>query len=365
VSEEIAVMHLVATLDAGGAERMAVNLVNHLPRQRYRVHLCSTRADGPLAPLVRDDVTWLRLGRTRRWDRAALARLVAHVRRHRVRILHAHSDALFAAVLASLQPPYPRVVWHDHFGGLLPRRRVLPYWLAARRVQAVIAVNGALATWARRRLRVREERVRYVTNFVEPHPEALGTAAPRLPGVAGKRVACVAHLREQKDHVTLVRAFARVVAREPQAHLLLVGAAPDPAQLARVQGEIAAQGLVAHVSWLGARDDVPAILAQCAVGVLGSRSEGLPLALLEYGAAGLATVATHVGQCAEVLDGGRCGTLVPAGDPAALGDALHALLADADARRALGARLGERVRTTYDIARALRAVEDVYDRALA
>ncbi|MGZ8411872.1 MAG: glycosyltransferase [Gemmatirosa sp.] len=365
MSDAIAVMHLVATLDAGGAERMAVNLVNHLPRQRYQVHLCSTRADGALAPLVRDDVTWLRLGRTRRYDRAALARLVAHVRRHRVRILHAHSDALFAAVLASLQSPYPRVVWHDHFGGALPLRRVLPYWLAARRVRAVIAVNGALATWARRRLRVREERVRYVTNFVEPHPANDGVAAPTLPGVAGKRVACVAHLREQKDHVTLVRAFAHVVVREPQAHLLLVGAAPDAAQLARVQGEIAAQGLVSHVTWLGARDDVPAVLAQCAVGVLGSRSEGLPLALLEYGAAGLAAVATDVGQCAEVLEGGRCGTLVPAGAPAALGDAIAALLADADARTALGARLGERVRTTYDIARALRAVEDVYDKALA
>lgn len=364
MTSAMAVMHLVATLDAGGAERMAVNLVNHLPRERYEVHLCSTRADGPLAPLVRDDVTRLRLGRTRRYDAAALARLVAHVRRHRVRVLHAHSDAVFAAVLAAMQPPHPRVVWHDHFGGVLPRRLVWPYWLAARRVDAVVAVNGELAAWARQVLRVRADRVRYVTNFVEASTAATGDA-PALPGVPGKRVACVAHLRPQKDHVTLVRAFAGVVAREPDAHLLLVGAAPDAAQLALVRHEIAAQGLGRHVTWLGARDDVPAVLAGCAVGVLGSRSEGLPLALLEYGAAGLATVATAVGQCAEVLDDGRCGTLVAAGAPAALGEAIATLLAHDALRASLGERLRARVRGTYDIARAVRAVEDVYDTALA
>src|SRR5260221_9907312 len=61
----IGVMHLVDSLDIGGAETVAVNLVNCLPREQYVAHLCTTRKDGPLEKLVRADV--LRLGLQRKY----------------------------------------------------------------------------------------------------------------------------------------------------------------------------------------------------------------------------------------------------------------------------------------------------------
>ena len=87
----IHVLHLVDTLWAGGAERVAVDLVNHLPRDRFAPHLCTTRRDGPLEPLVAADVGRLRLARTRRFDGRALRRLVAFIREHDIRILHART----------------------------------------------------------------------------------------------------------------------------------------------------------------------------------------------------------------------------------------------------------------------------------
>ena len=137
----INVMHLTDTLDAGGRERVAVDLVNVLPRERYRTHLCTTRRDGPLADLVAKDVGRLRLTRTGRFDAGAIRQLIAYIGKHQVRILHAHDTSLFLAVVASLCPPHPVVVWHYHFGQELGERPARLYGLAARRASGVITVN--------------------------------------------------------------------------------------------------------------------------------------------------------------------------------------------------------------------------------
>ncbi len=358
----IAVMHLVDTLAVGGAERMAVNLVNNLPRDRFTAHLCCTRHDGALTSLVDAHVERLTLDRVHRFDPSALARLVAHIRKHDVRLLHAHSAAVFAAVLAAVVPPHPAVIWHDHHGQSLGSRTSWPYRLIARRLSHVIAVNESLAHWARDTMGVPATRVSYIPNFVVP-TSAMGTAV-ELPGRPDRRVACVANLRPQKGHATLIAAFARVVAVVPDARLLLMGAESDMGYAAALRRAVDEAGITNSVSWLGVRDDVAQLLQACSVGVLSSHSEGLPLALLEYGAAGLASVATHVGQCADVLDHGQAGVLVPPSEPLQLADAIIALLHDQPRRSTLGEALRTRVANCYSASRAMASVGAIYDAVL-
>jgi len=355
------VLHLIDSLEPGGAERVAVNLVNRLPRDRFRPFLCVTRRSGPLAALIEPDVEVLSLERRSTFDLAELRRLRSFVRERNIAILHAHSSSLF---LASLLPQ--PLVWHDHFGRF--EREERPDWLyriALRRAAAVVSVSEGLAGWARERLQIAPDRVQYLPNFLPDFIEESPAAAPpELPGTPGRRIVCVAHFREQKDHLTLIRAMARVVKEEPAAHLLLVGKEVEPGRLARVRAEIARLGLEESVSLLGERDDVPALLRSCDLGVLSSSSEGFPLALLDYGAAGLAAVATRVGQCPELLDGGAAGLLVRPGDPAALAEALLRSLRDPGLRRSLGERLAQRVRARYSASVVVGALADVYDRAL-
>ncbi len=362
MKSRVAVMHMVDTLSVGGAERMAVNIVNSLPRDRFRAHLCCTRHDGPLGALVDDDVVRLTLGRTHRFDVSALARLVAHIREHDVRVLHAHSTAVFAAVLASLAPPHPAVVWHDHYGRSLGSRTAWPYRAVSRRLFHVIAVNEPLAHWARSTMGVPSGRVSYIPNFVAPASPA-GHAVD-LAGRPDRRVACVANLRPQKDHATLIAAFARVVAAVPDAQLLLMGAESDTGHAAALRRAVDEAGIAANVSWLGVRDDVAQVLRACSVGVLSSLSEGLPLALLEYGQAGLPSVATRVGQCDDVLNYGNAGVIVPASDPVQLAAALIALLQDEPRRNALGEALRLRVAECYGAARAVASVSAIYENVL-
>jgi glycosyltransferase involved in cell wall biosynthesis len=341
----IGVLHVIDTLEVGGAERMAMNLVNCLPRERYRPYLCTTRRAGSLVARVRPDVTIVNLARRNRFDLAPLKRIADFVRTHDIRLLHAHGPALFVSKAATICVPGTTLIWHAHYGGLpAQNRRALLYRLACRGA-TVITVNEGLAIWARERLCVPPTRVHYLQNFVEkPDSER---PASKLPGEPGFRVACLANIRAEKDHLTLLRCFAVVVRRFPRAHLLLIGAPSDQNYYGLVSKCVAELGLCGQVSFLGPVEDVYTVLKACDVGVLSSATEGLPMALLEYGIAGLATVATRVGQCPQVLDDGRAGILVDPRSPAALASALEGMLGSSDMRATLGAALQKHIEHNY------------------
>lgn len=358
MSAPVGVMHVVDRLFAGGAERIAVELSNRLPRDRYRAYLCTTRADGALEHAVRQDVGRLRLARRSRLDIAAVARLAGFVEREDISILHAHGPALLVATLAGMLRRGTRIVWHVHIGRYAARNEAAgAYGILTRRVAAVLAVSEPLVDWCRRRLPVDRDRIHYLRNAVAPGSDG---AAAALPGVKGARIVCVGNYRPEKDQLTLVRAMTGVMSRCPDAHLLLVGEAIDASYEARVRAEIAAAGLGGRISMLGSRADVGAILRACDIGVLSSASEGLPLALAEYGTAGLAAVATDVGQCSEVLDGGEAGVLVPPGDPARLADALVALLADPARRREIGRRFQRHAEAVYGFPAMIERLDAIY-----
>ena len=355
LTSPLRVMHVLDTLAAGGQERFAVYLANLVPRSRYQTHVCTTRSDGVLADLVARDVGRLRLGRTRQFDIQAVFRMAAYVRDQRIDILHAHAAAVFLAALASVLPPYPRVVWH------LQRDKPpkWPYWLLARRVRAVIATTESLATWSVEKLGIPAGRVRCIANFSSPAEG--GDEGAALPGSAGARIVCVANLRPEKDHLTLVRAMDVVVRQHANAHLLIVGPRSDAVYFDHIQREIAARGLTQHITLLGQRHDISAILRSCDIGVLTSIHEGLPLALIEYGLAGLPAIATDVGACADVLDHGRVGVVVPPVEPEEVAAALVSLLRSPARRAELGKAFRRRVETTYGPDRIVRQVCSVYE----
>lgn len=360
------VLHVTDSLHAGGAERVAVNLVNQLPRERFQTSLCTTRADGPLAAEVDPRVTRLALARgpRRLGDVLAARRLARFLADEQVDVVHAHGTSLFISVAATTLRP-TTLVWHDHLGAAPEVRahQMQLYRVVVRRADAVITVNRALARWATEALHVPADRVHRLPNFVLP-TGAVRPSPPELPGERHQRLVCVANLREHKDHRNLLDALALVHQRHPKATLLLAGEAPDDALAAALRAQVRRLGLDHVVTFLGSRPDVAQLLAQCELGVLASSSEGFPLALLEYAMAGLAVVATDVGDCAEVLDDGRLGRLVPPGDPVALADAISGLLDDPATAARLGDELRRSIPRRYDRDRVLEQLAGVYDQAL-
>jgi glycosyltransferase involved in cell wall biosynthesis len=362
----IGVVHVVDSLNLGGAEHVAVNLANHLPRDRFAPYLCTTRTEGPLSSFIRPHVGRLKLERRGRLDMGAVRRFVRFLDAYDVRIVHAHASSLFFCRMAAALAHRCALVWHDHYGRCdFNDRPAWLYRLATWRVAGVIAVNQTLSNWCRLDLGLPATQVWYIPNLVEDRktPSPAGRA-PELPGAPGKRVVCVANFRPQKDHPTLLRAAALLETAGCGAHLFLVGDSAEPEYVRTIRALITSLGLDRAVTYLGPRQDVAAILDACDIGVLSSASEGLPLALLEYGRAGLATVATAVGQCSEVLRNGEAGLLVPPGSPVELSRAILSLLTNDDLRRSLGRSFREHVEEHYSARRVMRQICAVYEMIL-
>jgi glycosyltransferase involved in cell wall biosynthesis len=185
---------------------------------------------------------------------------------------------------------------------------------------------------------------------------ALPRSAPR-GGVV--ELISVGRLRAPKDFITLARALARLERGSFRASL--VGDGPDRSI---IEAELARLGLSETVRLLGDRSDVPELLALADVFVCSSRSEGMPMSVLEAMAVGLPVVASAVGGVPEIIDDGRTGLLVAPGAVAALADALARLLGDRALREQMGRAGREAALERYDLPRFREAHLALYERLL-
>lgn len=158
-----------------------------------------------------------------------------------------------------------------------------------------------------------------------------------------------------KDISNLLRAFALVLEKIPQAKLILLGPKDEDPDYARECEELAQQYKMENsVEWAG-MVKLDEHLDRGDILVLSSISEAQPLVLLEAACVGLACVSTRVGSCQELLEGrtpedqalGKSGLLVPVGNPTALAQALIQLLLDPDLALQMGRNGYERVLRYY------------------
>ena len=106
------------------------------------------------------------------------------------------------------------------------------------------------------------------------------------------------------------------------------------------------------------------LLAECDVFALSSIAEGMPVTLLEAMAARLPVVSTDVGGVALVVEAGVTGTLVPAGDPQAMAEALRAYASDEALRRRHGDAGGARVAAQFSLSAMVECLHRLYDELL-
>jgi glycosyltransferase involved in cell wall biosynthesis len=170
-------------------------------------------------------------------------------------------------------------------------------------------------------------------------------------------VVTVARLSPEKDIGTLLCALALAAPASPSLRLEVAGDGPCLPDLQRLVADL---GLGERVRFLGQVRDVPALLARAGLFVLPSLIEGISLTLLEAMASGLPVLATRVGGNPEVVEEGQTGYLVPAGDPAALGEGLLRLWNDPADRLRLGEAGRRRVKEHFTIRWMVAAYESLY-----
>jgi glycosyltransferase involved in cell wall biosynthesis len=314
------VLQLIDSLETGGAERIAVNLANALAEKGIGSHLCASRKSGPLENFISPKVEKLFLNRKNLFDIAAIIDLINYTRDNKIDIIHAHYNSFFIATITKLFCKI-KIVWHDHDGNseFLQKRHIWMYRIFSLFWNWVITVNERLAIWNKSKLWINKSKVSYLPNFADLNFTGLTT---KLPGVKGNRIVSLANLRPQKDHHNLLKAFSIVLNKKKNIHLILVGMDLNDEYSKDLKNTIRLMNLENNVHILGSRNDIADILANCAIGVLSSVSEGMPVALLEYGLAGLPVVSTNVGQCNDVLESGKAGIIVPIKNSYSLAEAL-------------------------------------------
>lgn len=346
------VMQLIDSLNPGGAERVALTFANALVGKIEQSYLCTTRDEGLLKSALHDEVGYLFLRKKGTLDLAAVYRLKKYVKNKRIDIVHAHTTSYFIAALLKLIYPQVRVIWHEHQGNRVHTSRLqnIPLLLSSLFFTSILTVNTELEAWCKRKLWTKH--VQYLPNFVVTDPIS-------QPSQARKDVIiCVANLKTPKNHLNLLKSFAIVHKQHSTWKLQLIGKNFQDSYSETLKTFIKEASLRDHVEILGSTNSVFVMMRAASIGVLASDNEGLPMVLLEYGASGLAVVATQVGHCEEVIS--TFGKTVPSNNKIALADALNYYIANKAEREKDAVAYTQHIAKNYGVEAVLPKLLNCY-----
>ena len=313
------VLQLIDSLRSGGAEKMSVSYANALAKRIEGSFLCCTRQEGLLKKQISPEVGYLFLEKKNIFDLKAFWKLRQYVKANKIELIQAHSSSWFLALLVKLSFPALKLVWYDHYGRELKERKSGALKLASRFFDGIISVNADLKKWAEENLNSRH--VSFFRNFLSEFRSIPSSITVPLGGRGDDfKIVCLANLRPQKDHLTLLKAFELVEKKYPEISLHLIGRDEENDYSKGLKTLVKLKELEEKIFFYGELENIEEWLQEFELGVLSSSSEGLPVALLEYGRAGLPVVCTRVGECTEVV--GENGIVVPPQDAEKLADAI-------------------------------------------
>jgi glycosyltransferase involved in cell wall biosynthesis len=368
----VRILLLSTSMGMGGADKQLLSAAQELRSRGHELLIVSLTTLGPMGLEARSlgiptESLEMRRGFP---DPRGLMRLIQLVRAWQPDVLHSHmvhANLMARALRLFVRFPVLISTIHNIYEGG-------PLWMAAYRLtnglvdHMTIISEAAADRFVTERI-VPRELITIVPNGVDTDRFLKVAAGAResLRGSLGLKREfvwlAVGRFEVAKDYPNMLRGFARVRERYPEAVLLLVGRGSlqgETESLAR------ALGLGSKVRFLGVRHDVPELMSAADGYVMSSAWEGMPMVLLEAAAASLPIVATLVGGNHEVVGDEESGFLVPPRDPDALGMAMLRLMELSDDQRlSMGERGRERVRTHYGLGRVADRWEDLYREVLA
>ena len=357
------VLHVLLSLEVGGAEMLVYNWVRSVQDDEYAVEVCCLKLRGELGDKLVDEghaVHLLELPSGFRMS--SVRRLRRLIRERGIDVVHAHTyTPFFFSAFATWGLPGVRLVYTEH-GRNYPetinrKRQLIDPWLATR-ADHLVTISAATReamvdydNFPRRRIDV-------IWNGVEL-PQANGFdrgGVRRSIGVPEDAVVVgmASRIVELKNVPLALEAFRQVADKHPEAYLVICG---DGDARPQMEQAIDRLDLRERVRTLGMRDDLDRLIPSFDVFLLSSRTEGISITLLQAMAHRVPAVATDVGGNPEVVADGETGHLVPTEDPQAMAMALERLVASPQERERLGQQAERRAREHF----SLRAMRERYE----
>ena len=339
------ILQIIDSLEIGGAEKMAVNYANALAENCDFSGLVATRKEGNLKSHLSNKVDYLFLNRESTLDFKAIFKLRKYCKENKIDFLQAHSSSFFTAFLVKLCYFKINIIWHDHNGlsEFISKRKSLVLKLASFFFKGIVVVNYQLKNWAIKELNCKQ--VIYLANFTIV--DSNQKRETELHGIEGKKIVCVANLRFQKNHFLLIEVAKMLKESHPDWSFHLIGKDFNDDYSAKVKNEISACKLDDNVFLYGSKNDTNAIIHQANIAILTSQSEGLPVALLEYGLNKKPVVSTSVGEIPMIIKNGENGFLVPKYEAKSFYEALIKLIENDELRHKISANLYQTIQQNH------------------
>jgi sugar transferase (PEP-CTERM/EpsH1 system associated) len=376
------IVHVIYHLGVGGLENGLVNLINHIPPQRYRHAIVCLKGYSDFSHRIRtENVEIVALHKREGNDFGVYVNLFKTFKRLKPDIVHTRNlGTLEGQVIAALAGTQARV--HGEHGRdmfdlygknrkyNLLRKAIRPF------VNHFIAVSRDLESWLAHTVRATPDRISQIYNGVDSlrfHPRDRGDSEARhfpelREGFLTETtfvIGSVGRMTDVKNFSSLVRAFLMLLKEIPAARerlrILIVGDGNSRRECIGMLREAGAEDL----AWLpGERADIPKLMRAMDLFVLPSLGEGISNTILEAMSTGLPTVATRVGGNVELVGEGITGMLIPPDAPAAMMKAILKYYRNPDLIADHGKAARQQVETSFSMDAMTQGYLRVYDKAL-
>jgi L-malate glycosyltransferase len=366
------VLHILDSLNRGGAEMMMLDVCRNAPANGLDLTFLATGGGDLEEEFQRSGVDFVRLQRRYPVDFGLIARLRRIVLERNISIIHSHQavEALHA-YFATRGIGRARRVLTLH--GWIPttKNRVASKFVIPR-MNANLTVSRDLLDWLGR-----EEKIETSKNFQVLYN---GVDAGRLCHASGD-VRAELGLDERhillgmvsnfylnvKDQLTVCKALPRLFSEAPPVHFIFAGGRSESAP--QLYDDCVAfcreHGIADRVHFLGKRSDVQGVLKALDVFVFSSLQEGSPIAVIEAMMRGLPTVLSDIKPLLEVAGDGAYALPFRTRDPEDLARRLIELVQDSARRAELGARAKEWATAKFSIETHIANLLELYRALLA
>ncbi len=360
--------------EMGGAERVLLNMIRLLPKDRFRCTLATFKIDPRFSIFQNFPCSWSVFPMRRSYDWNALRvamRLRQLIRTQEVHIVHTFFETsdLFGGLVTKLSGAPVLVSSRRDLGILRNWKHQLGYRVLSPMYDLVLAVSDGVREFCIRQDRLDPKRVLTLYNGIELEKVPVDADASSLRdsmglGGASHLVATIGNIRQVKGLDILIRAAAKVCEQFPKAVFLVVGDVHERQHYQELLDLTASLELKQNVKFVGPSDDVFSLLRISDIFCLPSRSEGFSNALVEAMACSLPCVATRVGGNSEALEDGRSGFLVDSEDPDAIANRILTLLRAPERAKEMGREGRRTVEAKFTTQVMMSRLINVYDNLL-
>jgi glycosyltransferase involved in cell wall biosynthesis len=361
------ILHIIPTLDRGGAEKQLCLLAAGLPRDEFEVHVAALTRGGPrLAELLANQLPTTVIGKRWKIDPLALSRLARHIQRLQPELIHTW---LFAAAaygrVAARYAGVKRVIvgercvdrWKPAWAWALDRK-------LAGKTNQFVTNNPAVRDYCAK-FGLPAGKFTIIANGVAAVSQSRVSRSQLLQELQlpedARLIGVIGRLWPQKRVTDLIWAADLLRVLHDNMRLLVIGDGPQRPQLERF-ARLASD--LDHIRFLGQRSDVERIFPHLDVLWQGSAYEGQANTVLEAMAAGVPVIASDIPGHSELVVPGETGYLVPIAARAARVQHTDRIFGDAELSQRMGLAAQKRVQENFSVQRMIDGHVDLYRRVL-